>query len=179
MAIRKISKKEEVVYKLLEPHSSGRQHHFDCEDFEWDEARYKYRSWLRRRNLGSFYVASKELELCKNEVPELLPKLEAFAQAAQNLKKAQDQFEHYRWEFIKAGKSLCKDSNAVHREYTILTPQEELIIEKNKDKKDELVAELSKLTLQLEVLPKRGFSKQKQDIKSEIQKIESILKLGV
>ncbi len=47
MAIRKISKKEEVVYKLLEPHSSGRQHNFDCENVEWDEARYKYRSKKR------------------------------------------------------------------------------------------------------------------------------------
>jgi len=175
--MRKISKKEQVVYKLLESHSSGREHKFACENFDWDESRYKYRSWYRRRTLGSFYVSSKDLELCKNEVPELHEKMTAFAEAAENLRKAQDKFDYTRLEFIRAGRALCKDPSVVHRSYNILTPQEELIIEQNKDKKDELVAELSKLTLQLEVLPKNDYSKEKQDIKSQIQKIEAILKL--
>jgi len=178
MAIRSITKKEEVVYKLLEPHSSGRQHNFDCEDFEWDEARYKYRSWLRRRNLGSFYVASKDLELCKKEVPELLPKLEAFAQATQNLKKAQDQFEQYRWELIKAGKSLCKDHRAVHRAYNLLTSQEELLYAEykaNPSKVQDLLSKIETLTKELDAVPKgRANAQKRRELNSELDQLRKI-----
>ena len=47
----------------------------------------------------------------------------------------------------------------------------------NKDKKGELEAELSKLTLQLEVLPKKGYREERAELKSKIENVKDILKL--
>ena len=178
MAIRKITKKEASVYEILEKHSSGRRFNFCWEQFEWGEARFKYRSWNRARLLGAFNVY-EEMELCKNEVPELLPELQTLKDAMENLKNAQGRFERSRNDLIRKGLSLCKDPKAVHRSYDILTPEEEQFLEQNKDKKGEFEAELSKLALQLEALPKSGYRDQRQKIKSEISRISEILKLFV
>jgi hypothetical protein len=176
MAIRKITIKEAFVYDILEKHSSGRRFNFCWERFEWDEARFKYRSWNRARLLGAFNVY-EEMEICRKEVPELLPELQTLKEAMENLKNAQDKFEGCRIRLIEKGKSLCKDPQAVHRAYDILTPQEVEFIEQNKDKKGELEAELSKLTLQLEVLPQKGYRKERAELKSQISDVKYNLSL--
>jgi len=178
MAIRSISKKEEVVYHLLEDHSSGRDKKFCYEDFEWEEARFKYASWYRRRALGSFYVKKEDLDLCKNEVPELYAKMEAFAQATENLKKAQDQFDYFRFEFIKAGRSLCKDPTSVHRVYNLLSSEEESLIAEYKSdpsKVQVLVGKIEALTKELDALPKGRLNAQKRrELNSELDQLRKI-----
>ncbi len=177
MAIRRITKKEETVYKLLESHSAGRSRCFGDENLQWHEARFKYASWYRRRSVAEFYVDGKDLELCKNEVPELYESMSDFSKAADNLRKAMREFENTRHTFLSNGHGLMKDRYASYKAYRVLTPQEELIIEQNKDKKGELEAELSKLTLQLEVLPKKGYREERSELRSKIEKVKDILKL--
>ncbi len=177
MAIRRITKKEETVYNLLEKHSAGRSRCFRDETFDWDEARFKYASWYRRRSIGEFHVQDKDLQICKKEVPELYDSMSNFAKAADTLRKAMDEFTGARWVFNSQARELIQDIRAVYRSYRVLTPQEELIIEQNKDKKGELEAELSKLTLQLEVLPKKGYREERAELKSKIEKVKDILKL--
>ncbi len=164
MAIRKITKKEAFVYEILEKHSSGRRFNFCWEQFEWGEARFKYRSWNRARLLGAFNVY-EEMEICRKEVPELIPELQTLKEAMENLKKAQDQFEGCRIRLIEKGKSLCKDPKAVHRSYDILTPQEELLIEEYKSdpsKVQDLLKKIEVLNQELEALPKDRSNAQKR-----------------
>jgi hypothetical protein len=177
MAIRKITIKEAFVYDILEKHSSGRRFNFCWERFEWDEARFKYRSWNRARLLGAFYVDGKEFELCKNEVPELLPALQTLKDAMENLKKAQDQFEGCRNNLIREGLSLCKDPKAVHRAFDILTPQEVLLIEEYKSdpsKVQDLLKKIEVLNQELEALPKgRSNAKKRKELTLELNQLKN------
>lgn len=177
MAIRKITKKEAFVYEILEKHSSGRRFNFCWEQFEWGEARFKYRSWNRARLLGAFNVY-EEMEICRKEVPELLPELQTLKEAMENLKNAQDKFEGCRNNLIRKGLSLCKDPKAVHRSYDILTPQEVLLIEEYKSdpsKVQDLLKKIEVLNQELEALPKgRSNAKKRKELTSELNELKNI-----
>jgi len=181
MAIRKISKKEEVVYKLLSSHTHGRDYCFQESGFLWDEARYRYASWHRKREVGSFYVSDYELDLCKKEIPELYGELEEFHQASLAFRKARQAFENSRSKFVNKSYTFIKDISKVYRSYKLLTPQEESLCsdyESDPVKMKALTDKIQDLNNQINAIPVgRKFAKQRNPLKEELKKLNFLLSI--
>lgn len=182
MAKRKISRREEAAYVILDHQTRGRE-----KGFEW--WRYKDSS-LRWEDIGynrskctsnDLYLGWREMQTIETHFPEHLPLVQKLNENAHLVVDALHEVNKLREELINKMTAECSDIARCHLEYDLLSDEDEAFIKDLKANPEKVSALKNKgheLAKQIGVLPNNRASQAiRKSLKEELETISNQLKM--
>jgi len=184
---RKISKKEELAYPVLEEITGGAKNGYETKSGDWYQMYSTYSGAFGYRRVWSRLIKPYQLnygDFAKflQAMPEYKEVFEEMAKQCEIADNAINTFDSLREKFVEDIKKTFVNPNAnFETEYLIMSDEEEAIcneLKGNTDKINALKARAIELQEKLEGLPKdRASAPLRKTVKDELEEITKNLKL--
>lgn len=178
MAKRKISKKEELAYQLLDDQTQGREKGFYWFKYDWRKINEEHYAFNRYYVSCKNYYLTVDTRQVENSFPEYLDLANKLNDKLQLMKDTIDEINRVREQYLNALSSHIKDHSKIHLAYEVLTDDEEKLIaeyQANPAKMTDLLNKIETLTKDLDALPKGKANAQKRaELNSELDQLRKI-----
>jgi DNA repair ATPase RecN len=175
---RKISKKEELAYKLLDDQTQGREKEFYWFKYDWRKINEEHYAFNRYNVSCKNYYLTVDTRQVAKSFPEYLDLANKLNDKLELMRDTIDEINQVREQYINALSSHIKDTSKMHLAYEVLTDEEEKLIaeyQADPSKKTDLLNKIEVLTRELDDLPKGKANAQKRkELNSELNDLRSI-----
>lgn len=178
MAKRKISKKEELAYKLLQEQTRGREFGFDWFKYDWESINIRQTGYNRHQyscNNSRLTVDTRQLA---SSFPEYLELANNLNNKIDLMKDSIDEINKLRQEYLDALFSHIKDRSKIHLEYELFTEEEEKLIEEYKSdpiKSQDLLNKIHLLSNEIDALPKgKANAEKKKELQAQLSELQTL-----
>ena len=174
MAKRKISKKEELAYQLLEDQTQGREKGFYWFKYDWGKINEYHYSFNRYSVSCKNWSLTVDTRQVANSFPEYLDLANKLNDKLELMKDTIDEINRVREQYLNALKTHIKDPAKMHLAYEVLTDEEEkMIAEYQADpaKRTDLLNKIENLTKEIDAVPK---GKSKKDLQAQLTQLQDL-----
>lgn len=171
---RKISKKEELAYKLLHDQTQGRNQNFCWFPYDWTKINQHHYAFNRYSVSCNNYYLTVDTNLLANSFPEYLDLAVNLNTKLSEMRNVIDEINTLREKYLNSLFTHIKDKDKVHLEYDLLTDGEEKMIaeyQSEPSKITDLLNKIDALSQELDALPKgKANAERKKNCKHNLTK---------
>ena len=178
---RKISKKEELAYKLLHDQTQGRNQNFCWFPYEWTKINRHHYAFNRYSVSCNSYYLTVDTNLLANSFPEYLDLAVNLNTKLSEMRNVIDEINTLREKYLNSLFTHIKDKDKVHLEYDLLTDGEEKMIaeyQSEPSKITDLLNKIDALSQELDALPKgKANAEKKKELQAQLDEIKDLYNL--
>lgn len=123
---RKISRREEAAYAVLEHQTRGREKSFEWWQYKESNLRWQEIGYNRSKCTSSgFYLGWREMQAVQTHFPEHLPLVQQLNVKAELMEESLRELNKLREQLINTFRAECPDIDRCHLDYELISEEDE------------------------------------------------------